>query len=99
MNHGLFLNFNFPKRNRGGPPHAAQGDPPVRPGGAPPSPPLKRNIQLPYFSIRITIKKANTLNNIKNTSIPKLIAEYFIDFFVFKFSSLNTSFVISSLQS
>ena len=38
MNHGLFLNFNFPKRNRGGPPHAAQGDPPFGRGGPPLTP-------------------------------------------------------------
>ena len=52
MNHGLFLNFNFPKRNRGGPPHAAQGDPPVRPGG-PPLPPSETEHTVEIIGISI----------------------------------------------
>ena len=80
MNHGLFLNFNFPKRNRGGPPHAAQGDPPVRPGGAPPSPPLKRNI---YLILKLKI----LISNIDNIDLfyYKKTGEYKIELYITRF--------------
>ena len=38
--------FIFPIKRWGGPTHLAWGGPPVRLGGAPTSPPLKRNIYL-----------------------------------------------------
>ena len=37
MNHGFFVDFNFPKMKKSGPPNAAQGDPPCGWGGPLPS--------------------------------------------------------------
>ena len=55
------------------------------------------NVGRPAITKHINIEKI--LINKRDTSNPRLAAVYIIDFFVFSFSFLNTSFVISSLQS